>query len=313
MRREEIESAILAANDDAAVDGIIIYYPVFANQQDQYLRQLVDVSKDVEGLSHRYLFNMYENIRFLDPPACTKKCILPCTPLGIIKILEHLRIYDTALPEGNRLFGRTIGVINRSEVVGRPLAALMANDGASVYSVDLTGIQKFTRGPSLDKPRHEVKDLPADTPEGSLQHILPQCEVVISGVPGDYKVDLGLVRDGAVCINFSTQRNFAPEVKEKASIYVPSTGKATIAILMRNLLVRTAAFSSVGVGVGVGCAALTCNRDSSKTRRRDKTTMYVEGRVLYCSIYIYHQAKCKECTISSHIVPTNSFFDSAAC
>jgi hypothetical protein len=178
---------------------------------------------------------MYQNIRFLDP-ANTKKSILPCTPLAVIKILEYLRIYNTILPYGNRLHGRTITVINRSEVVGRPLAALLANDGACVYSVDISDVQEFNRGVGLRKRRHEVVDKPGWT----LDNCLPISDVVISGVPGDkYKVPLEKMRDGAVCINFSSERNFTPEVKEKASIYVPAIGKVTIAVLLRNLLVVT--------------------------------------------------------------------------
>ncbi|KAE8351992.1 hypothetical protein BDV28DRAFT_135927 [Aspergillus coremiiformis] len=233
VEREDLEEAILAANVDTNVDGIIVYYPIFNNRQDQYLQQIVDVSKDVEGLSHRYIFNMYQNIRFLDPETKRQKCILPCTPLAIIKILEYLNIYNTILPYGNRLFGKTICVVNRSEVVGRPLAALLANDGACVYSVDVTGIQKFTRGEGIKKRRHEVHDLEGKT----LQDVVPLCDVVISGVPGDkYKFDTSLLREGAVCVNFSSEKNFGPEVKEKASIYMPSTGKVTIAVLLRNLL-----------------------------------------------------------------------------
>jgi hypothetical protein len=54
----------------------------------------------------------------------------------------------------------------------------------------------------------------------------------------DFKVPTDLIRDGAVCINFSSYRNFdGPAIKEKASIYVPSTGKVTIAVLLRNLVV----------------------------------------------------------------------------
>ncbi|KAE8382186.1 hypothetical protein BDV26DRAFT_288714 [Aspergillus bertholletiae] len=231
--REELEEAILAANVDSDVDGIIVYYPIFNNRQDQYLQQLVDISKDVEGLSHRYIFNMYQNIRFLDPETKRQKCILPCTPLAIIKILEYLKVYNTILPYGNRLFGHTICVVNRSEVVGRPLAALLANDGACVYSVDVTGIQKFTRGEGIKKRRHEVHDLEGKT----LEDVVPLCDVVISGVPGDkYKFDTNLLREGAVCLNFSSEKNFGPEVKEKASIFMPSTGKVTIAVLLRNLL-----------------------------------------------------------------------------
>lgn len=184
------------------MDGIIVYYPIFGSRQDQYLQQIVDVGKDVEGLSHRYIFNMYQNIRFLDEQQ-QQKSVLPCTPLAVIKCLEYLRIYNTILPYGNRLFGHTITVVNRSEVVGRPLAALLANDGARVYSVDVTGVQEFTRGEGIRKRRHEVIDK-----EGwGLEQCLPLSDVVISGVPGDsYKVPLHLVRDGAVCVNFSSER-----------------------------------------------------------------------------------------------------------
>ena len=145
---------------------------------------------------------MYQNIRYLDD-AEQKKSILPCTPLAIIKILEHLQIYNTFLKYGNRLHGHTVTVINRSEVVGRPLAALLANDGASVYSVDINDVQQFSRGEGLRKRRHEVT-----TKEGwTLENCLPISDVVISGVPGDkYKVPLHLLREGAVCINFSDGR-----------------------------------------------------------------------------------------------------------
>lgn len=177
---------------------------------------------------------MYQNVRFLDEPTNTKKSILPCTPLAVVKVLEHLQIYNSILPYGNRLFGRTITVINRSEVVGRPLAALLANDGATVYSVDIESVQMFTRGRGLKKHRHEVHEKEGWT----MKDCLPLSDVVISGVPGaKFKIDTELIRDGAVCINFSSERNFDGDaVKEKASIYVPSIGKVTIAVLLRNLL-----------------------------------------------------------------------------
>lgn len=235
LDREDLEDAILDANTDNRVDGIIVYYPIFSSRQDQYIQQLVSLQKDVEGLSHRYIFNMYQNIRFLDPEKQEKKSILPCTPLAVIKILEYLRIYNTILPYGNRLYGRTVTVINRSEVVGRPLAALLANDGACVYSVDIADVQQFHRGEGLRKRRHEVVEKPGWT----LHDCLPLSDVVISGVPGDkYKVPVELLREGAVCINFSSERNFdSAKVKEKASIYVPAIGKVTIVVLLRNLLV----------------------------------------------------------------------------
>ncbi len=200
--REELESAILTSNQDGAVDGIIVYYPIFGNRQDQYLQQITDDSKDVEGLSHRYIFKLYHNERFLDEDM-TQKSLLPCTPLACLKILDYLRVYNSILPYGNRLFGRSITIVNRSETVGRPLAALLANDGACVYSVDVTGVQQFTRGEGIKKDRHEV----VAKERWGLADCVPLSDVVICGVPGQsFKLPTELLREGAVCINFSTEK-----------------------------------------------------------------------------------------------------------
>ena len=191
-----------------------------------------NISSQVEGLCHKYIFNMYNNIRYLDETSGSRfKSIIPCTPLAVIKILEYLHIYNTILPYGNRLFGHTICVVNRSEVVGRPLAALLANDGALVYSIDLTGTQIYTRGEGLRQKKHDV-----ESSSLTLQDVAPRCDVVITGVPGDsFKFDTDLLRAGCVCLNISSEKNFPPEVKQKASIFVPAIGKVTIAVLLRNL------------------------------------------------------------------------------
>ncbi|KAK4982281.1 Methylenetetrahydrofolate dehydrogenase [NAD(+)] [Elasticomyces elasticus] len=231
--REDLDEHLRSANKDPGIHGVIVYYPVFNSRRDQTLQWILDSSKDVEGLCPQLIQNMYQNVRFLDPPRNTQKSILPCTPLAIIKTLEHLQIYNTFLDYGKRLFGRRITVINRSEVVGRPLAALLANDGAEVYSVDVTGVQCYSRGTGLRKEQHHVSDMEGWT----LGDCLAKSDVVISGVPGaSFKVPTYLIREGAVCINFSSEKNFTPDVKEKASIYVPAIGKVTIVVLLRNLL-----------------------------------------------------------------------------
>lgn len=203
VNAEELEEVLRQANKNDEIDGIIVYYPVFNPQRDRTLQWTVSLYKDIEGLSPQLISNMYQNIRFLDPPTNLMKSILPCTPLAIIKILEYLHVYNNILDYGKRLFGRRITVINRSEVVGRPLAALLANDGAEVYSVDVTGVQQFTRGSGLKKQKHEV----IDKPDLALRDVLRISDVIISGVPGEkYKVPTELVRDGAICINFSSEK-----------------------------------------------------------------------------------------------------------
>ncbi|CAK9098079.1 unnamed protein product [Durusdinium trenchii] len=123
------------------VDGIMIYYPVFGQRpsfhggsHDDYLRDTVSPYKDAEGLNHFYRRALYQNKRYVDSES-TKKCVLPCTPLAVakssedlapVKTLEHLQVYDPSLPVGERMTGKTAVVVNRSEVVGRPVAAMLA-------------------------------------------------------------------------------------------------------------------------------------------------------------------------------------------
>ncbi|CCH58715.1 hypothetical protein TBLA_0A09280 [Henningerozyma blattae CBS 6284] len=235
--KDFLEEAIIEANNDDKVDGIMVYFPVFGNAQDQYLQQVVSRDKDVEGLNHVYYQNLYHNIRYLDDEKDKKlKSILPCTPLAVVKVMEYLKLYNTLLPMGNRMYGKKCVIINRSEIVGRPLAALLANDGATVFSIDIDNIQKFTRGEKLKYKKHHVEDLGKFSDE-LLKECCKDADVIITGVPGDsYKFPTQYIKDGAVCINFSSNKNFSDEVKEKASFYVPSTGKVTIAMLLRNLL-----------------------------------------------------------------------------
>lgn len=125
-------------------------------------------------------------------------------------------------------------IVNRSEIVGRPLAALLANDGAKVISADDKGLQEFYRGQGIRKRQHEVVDSKIDTLEQAAQ----MADVVVCGVPSPkFKFQTSWLRDGAIAINFSSEKNFQDDIKERASIYVPSIGKVTIAMLQRNLWV----------------------------------------------------------------------------
>mmetsp|Transcript_76148 Transcript_76148/g.235791 ORF Transcript_76148/g.235791 Transcript_76148/m.235791 type:complete len:334 (+) Transcript_76148:66-1067(+) len=230
-----LEDELERANTDPDVDGVMIYYPVFGQRpsfhggaQDDYLRDSVSAFKDVEGLSHYYRRALYRNQRYVDPES-TKKCVLPCTPLAVIKTLEHLSVYDSSLPIGHRMSGKTAVVVNRSEVVGRPVAAMLANDGAQVYSVDIDNMYIFKRG-KLEIP-----------PEGTaIEDAVRSADIVILGVPSDsYKLDVSWVKEGAVVVNVASHKN----VDEKALLaqrpgvrYVAQVGKVTVAMLERNLL-----------------------------------------------------------------------------
>ena len=108
----------------------------------------------------------------------------------------------------------------------------MANDGAKVFSVDEFGILEFHRGQGLKLRKHEVFETKV-----TLDQALSFSDVVITGVPTDkYKLDTSKLKDGVIAINFSSAKNFSDDITSKASIYVSSVGKVTVAMLLRNLL-----------------------------------------------------------------------------
>lgn len=216
VNKLELEGAVEAANADPGVHGIIVYYPIFTPDHDHYIKDLVDHRKDIEGLNSFWARKLYHNDRYVDE-AKTKKAILPCTPLAVVKLLEAAG--------GMPLAGKTVAIFNRSEVVGRPLASMLANDGATVYSFDIDGPFLFKREGIL---------LTNVTRRDALQ----EADIVITGVPSrDFPlVRADEIKAGAICVNFSTLKNFADDAKGKARVFVPRVGPMTVTMALRNTL-----------------------------------------------------------------------------
>ncbi|CAK4081056.1 unnamed protein product [Aphanomyces euteiches] len=232
VQKEHLQDAVEEANRDPEVHGILVYYPCFGTfpsfyggTMDDFIRDSISIKKDVEGLCHFYRSNLYRNIRYVDDEH-TQKCVLPCTPLAIVKILEHLNVYNFGQPQGEHLLGKRITIINRSDIVGRPLAAMLANDGADVFSVDISSLYLFRRGKLIETD---------ETPESACK----KSHVIITGVPvKSYKLPLEWVSEGTVVINVASYKNVDEEALLKIPnvTYVPLVGKVTVAMLERNLM-----------------------------------------------------------------------------
>jgi 5,10-methylene-tetrahydrofolate dehydrogenase/methenyl tetrahydrofolate cyclohydrolase len=222
------EHAIREANADPDVHGIIVYYPVFGSGHDVYLRELVDPAKDVEGMHSTWARALYENRRFIDA-AGTRKAILPCTPLAVLKLVEAAGSFR---PSGPPLAGRTVTLFKRSEVVGRPLASMMANDGAHVYSFDVDGPMLFDP-PAESDAAHGVRETAVTRAQA-----LAESDIVVTGVPSrQFPLVHGAeLRPGALCINFSTFRNFADDIDGTAACFIPRVGPMTVLMVVRNAL-----------------------------------------------------------------------------
>jgi methylenetetrahydrofolate dehydrogenase (NADP+)/methenyltetrahydrofolate cyclohydrolase len=226
VSRLDLEQVILAANEDSTIHGIFIYFPIFGNQQDDYLRNLVDYTKDVEAGSQYWTRKLYANDRFAIPGDTHKKALLPCTPLAIVKLLTHLGVYEESIAAGVRpLTGKTVSIFNRSEVIGRPLAVMMSNEGATVYSFDEFGPLCFENAQ------------PNET-RITRQRALTDSDIVITGVPSAAfpSITPEEVSSAAVCLNFSSFDNFAPEIDDHVGTYIARIGPMTVAMCLRNAI-----------------------------------------------------------------------------
>lgn len=114
ISEEELTELIIKLNLDDSVNGIIVQLPLPKNINAQKIANLIFENKDVDGFGKNNVSNLYTG----------KNCIYPCTPLGIIRILEYLGYND--------LTGLHAVVVGRSNIVGKPAAQMLLNKNATV-------------------------------------------------------------------------------------------------------------------------------------------------------------------------------------
>jgi methylenetetrahydrofolate dehydrogenase (NADP+)/methenyltetrahydrofolate cyclohydrolase len=110
---EEVEQLLLELNDDPRVSGILLQLPTPPQVDGGALTELIDPAKDVDGLTP-----ISTGLLAKGRPG-----LRPCTPAGV---MELLRRHDVALE------GAEAVVIGRSDLVGKPLAALLLAANATV-------------------------------------------------------------------------------------------------------------------------------------------------------------------------------------
>lgn len=110
ISQTEIEALIDSLNNDPAVDGILVQLPLPGDLDGESAVRAINPSKDADGL---HPFNL--GLLVLDQPGPR-----PCTPSGVIRILDHY-----AIP----VAGASAVVVGRSFLVGRPLALMLASRG----------------------------------------------------------------------------------------------------------------------------------------------------------------------------------------
>ncbi len=160
---ESVLAQVRKFNDDPMVHGILVQLPLPAHVSEMRVVATIKPEKDVDGFTPDNLGRMLIGDR----------CYLPCTPHGVIKILQH---------EGIETKGAHAVVVGRSNIVGKPLANLFARKEVnSTVTVCHTG----------------TKDLASHTRQADIL-------VACAGVPELIKA--GMVKPGACVIDVGVNR-----------------------------------------------------------------------------------------------------------
>ena len=110
---EEVMAKLAELNADPAVHGILVQLPLPPQFDEAAVLEAISVEKDVDGFHAENVGRLSQN----------QEAFIPCTPHGVMKMLE-----STGVP----LAGAEAVVIGRSNIVGKPMAMLLTNAGATV-------------------------------------------------------------------------------------------------------------------------------------------------------------------------------------
>jgi len=113
ISQEAIENTITMMNQNPNIDGILVQLPLPPQIDTTKILELVDPTKDVDGF-HPY--NVGRLVTNLDG-------FVPCTPLGVMELLAEYNI---------DVKGKNCVVVGASNIVGKPMAALLLNADATV-------------------------------------------------------------------------------------------------------------------------------------------------------------------------------------
>lgn len=114
ISEEELLNIIYKLNKTKCVTGIMVQLPLPKHISEEKVINSIDPSKDIDG---------FTNVNKGKLMIGDETGIIPCTPKGIMTILEH---------ENINVEGKNVVIVGRSNIVGKPLAQLLINKGATV-------------------------------------------------------------------------------------------------------------------------------------------------------------------------------------
>ncbi len=192
-------ASVVAVVEDEGVDGVLVQLPLPAHLDEAPVLEAIDPDKDVDGFHAVNVGRLWSGLPGL----------VPCTPLGLEAICDH---YGIALQ------GQRVVIVGRSNLVGKPAAALFLRRHATV---------------TLAHSR--TRDLGA---------VVREADVVVAAVGRAGIVQGAMVKPGAAVLDVGMSRidgkivgDVAPDVWDVAGAVTPmpgGTGLVTVAMVVQN-------------------------------------------------------------------------------
>jgi len=199
---EELVAAVAKYNKDDTIHGILVQLPLPPHIDEKKIIYAIDPSKDVDGFHPYNVGLMYTG----------EDALYPCTPAGCMKLLEEYKISTK---------GKDAVVIGASNIVGRPMSALLLRADCTVTTCHI-----HTK---------------------NLKDITSKADILVSATGKGELVTADFVKEGAVVIDIGITRRenkvvgdvAYEEVAAKASYITPvpgGVGPMTIAMLLANTM-----------------------------------------------------------------------------
>jgi len=209
ISQQELIELVVKLNSDPEVHGILVQLPLPEAINEANVINTISPSKDVDGLTQTNAGMLFNG----------RPAFVPCTPLGIIQLLDYYKIDLESIDAV---------VLNRSNLVGKPLAILLLQRNASV--------------------------MVCHSKSKNLVDKIKSAELIVTAVGNRerFALNSSMVKDSAIIIDVGISRLMGRPVgdvedfeslREKASWITPvpgGVGPMTIAMLLSNTMLAAA-------------------------------------------------------------------------
>ena len=214
ITQKEMNDLIDSLNNDNSIHGILVQLPLPAQLDEFATTSRISPIKDVDGLTPH-------NVGLL---SIGKAILKPCTPSGIMELFDYYKI---------DLTGKIVVMINRSNLIGKPLYHLLLEKNATVIT--------------------------CHSKTSNLAEICKTSDVVITAVGNRKKFVLtpDMIKEGAIVIDVAISRydgklkgdSDFEKIIEKASFATPmpgGVGPMTVAMLLKNTVTAVSLIKGLG-------------------------------------------------------------------